>query len=157
MKNIFQPVDFECLLHTFVVRDILIFNEPKSKQTSFNPQGWRTVASTEVVSRLSFEVSRGDHLFFFNFKSSVMRDTEDEANELMLENFDAIRDSHSRHRPELILSLFERNKPQLINDFLVEMDAKNKAYYFIIESGHFSAFSEYCLNPKKQKHNAAKI
>jgi hypothetical protein len=33
---------------------------------------------------------------------------------------------------------------QVINDFMVEVDAKNSAYYFILENGYFEAFKEYC-------------
>lgn len=61
----------------------------------------------------------------------------------------AVKALHAVHRPELIQSLYNRSIQQLINDFIVEMDAKNKAYYFILEHGHFDAFRNYCLTPKK--------
>ena len=33
---------------------------------------------------------------------------------------------------------------QLINDFIIEKTAKNKAYYFILEKGYLNQFKEYC-------------
>lgn len=35
---------------------------------------------------------------------------------------------------------YSKSKEQLINDLIFNMDAKNQAYYFIIESGHFYSF-----------------
>jgi hypothetical protein len=34
----------------------------------------------------------------------------------------------------------------MVNDFLIDMDAKGKAYSFILETGLFSQYIEYCLN-----------
>ncbi len=36
-------------------------------------------------------------------------------------------------------------KDEFITDFLIEMNAKNKAYYFILEKGYFDEFKEYNL------------
>ena len=41
-----------------------------------------------------------------------------------------IRNLHADNRQSVINDLFNRPINQLVNDFLVEMDAKNKAYYF---------------------------
>lgn len=61
----------------------------------------------------------------------------------------AVKALHNVNRPDLIQSLYNRSIQQLINDFIVEMDAKNKAYYFILEHGHFDAFRNYCLTANK--------
>lgn len=58
----------------------------------------------------------------------------------------AIQNSHKENRENLIKGLYNRSIQQLINDFIIEMDAKNKAYYFILESGLFNEFSNYCKN-----------
>lgn len=54
-----------------------------------------------------------------------------------------IKQLHSGNREGLIKNLYNRSIQQLINDFIIEMDAKNKAYYFILESGLFNEFSNY--------------
>jgi hypothetical protein len=56
----------------------------------------------------------------------------------------AIKAMHASGRKTLIKRLYNRNIHQLINDFVVEMDAKNRAYYFILENGHLDAFKHYC-------------
>lgn len=56
----------------------------------------------------------------------------------------AIQNSHKENRNSLIQGLYNRSINQLINDFITEMDAKNKAYYFILENGLFNEFSNYC-------------
>ncbi|MFK8283513.1 hypothetical protein [Capnocytophaga canis] len=55
-----------------------------------------------------------------------------------------IQQLHNQNRESLIKGLYNRSIQQLINDFIIEMDAKNKAYYFILESGLFNEFSNYC-------------
>ena len=60
----------------------------------------------------------------------------------------AIRAVHAAHRPQLIQQLYQMSINQLISDFLIEMDAKNKAYLFILEHGHLDAFKNYCQTPK---------
>lgn len=59
-----------------------------------------------------------------------------------------IKNRHSDSRQNLIKSLNTRSVSSLINSFLIEMDAKNRAYYFILQQGHFNAFEQYCLNRK---------
>lgn len=61
-----------------------------------------------------------------------------------------IEQLHAENRQSTIKGLMNRSVNQLINDFIVEMDAKNKAYYFILENGHFDAFKSYCQTPKNQ-------
>ena len=56
-----------------------------------------------------------------------------------------IKDLHASNRQSVINDLFNRPINQLVSDFMVEMDAKNKAYYFILESGMFMQFRDYCL------------
>ncbi len=60
-----------------------------------------------------------------------------------------VKTMHSENRPELIKSLYSRSLQQLINSFISELDAKNEAYYFIIENGHLDAFITYCKNERR--------
>lgn len=52
------------------------------------------------------------------------------------------------NRPQLIQQLYKKSIGQLISEFLIEMDEKNKAYFFILEHGHFDAFKNYCQTKK---------
>ena len=61
-----------------------------------------------------------------------------------------IQQLHAENRQSTISGLMNRSVNQLINDFIVEMDAKNQAYYFILQHGHFDAFKSYCQTPKNQ-------
>lgn len=61
-----------------------------------------------------------------------------------------IKNLHAGSRQGVINGLFNRPINQLVNDFVVEMDAKNTAYFFILENGHFDAFSDYCKNQRKE-------
>jgi len=58
------------------------------------------------------------------------------------------KNNHKAHRPTLIKKLNNLSKDQLIQNFLIEMDAKNEAYYFIIESGYYQQFHDYHFNNK---------
>lgn len=61
-----------------------------------------------------------------------------------------IKNLHAGSRQSVINGLFNRPINQLVHDFVVEMDAKNTAYYFILENGHFDAFADYCRNQRKE-------
>ncbi len=53
----------------------------------------------------------------------------------------------STHETGKLLSKIKELQQQLssiTNDFEVEKNAKNKAYYFIISSGNFKRFAEFC-------------
>ena len=54
------------------------------------------------------------------------------------------KQNHKNHRATLIYDLFKRPVSKLVSGFLTEMDAKNEAYYFILESGLFDQFKAYC-------------
>ena len=71
-----------------------------------------------------------------------MRYTENQSGSIL--SPPAIRAVHAAHRPQLIKQLYQKSINQLISDFLIEMDAKNKAYFFILEHGHLDAFKNYC-------------
>ena len=45
---------------------------------------------------------------------------------------------------DLVKSLMNKSINQLIKDYQIEYNAKNRAYYFILESGNFEAFKQYC-------------
>jgi hypothetical protein len=55
-------------------------------------------------------------------------------------------DAEANKRLKEIQSLFAEPLSEMINGFIVEMDAKNKPYLFILETGLFSQYIEYCLN-----------
>lgn len=53
----------------------------------------------------------------------------------------------STHETGKLLSKIKELQQQLssiTNDFEVEKNAKNKAYYYIISSGNFKRFAEFC-------------
>lgn len=149
-------VVFLIFIITFAVRDIPQNNEAHSIYKAVNnPQGWHTGESPAVLPELRFGVSRSDHLSFFNSQiHTVMRDT-DGLDAEMLSMLGTIRANHPRTRPETILSLLERDKLKLVNDFIVEMDAKNEAYYFIIKCGLMLAFRDYCLKQVSENRRTA--
>jgi len=55
-----------------------------------------------------------------------------------------IKDAHAKEREGMIQKLSNFSFQKLLQLFISEMDAKNKAYYFIIESGNVNNFHEYC-------------
>lgn len=58
----------------------------------------------------------------------------------------------STHETGKLLSKIKELQQQLssiTNDFEVEKNAKNRAYYYIISSGNFNRFAEFC-----KKHTA---
>jgi hypothetical protein len=77
-----------------------------------------------------------------------MISTETKSKKAFKKSRRAIRALHAAHRPQLINQLLQKSKSMLINDFFIEMDAKNQAYYFILEFGHFDAFKNYCQKQK---------
>ena len=62
----------------------------------------------------------------------------------MNNSISAIKAMHQVNRPELIQKQLFKSKDQLIRDLFIEMDAKNRAYYFILESGLLESFSDFC-------------
>ena len=56
-----------------------------------------------------------------------------------------ISKQHDLNRQSLVKRLNNRPKEELIDDSIVEMDAKNQAYYFILENGLFMQFRDYCF------------
>jgi len=58
----------------------------------------------------------------------------------------ALKDFHRKNLTTTHKILNTLSKTQLVNDFIIEMDAKNMAYYFILETGLLQEFREYSLN-----------
>lgn len=59
-------------------------------------------------------------------------------------NVQFIKELQERHGDfDNVKSLMNRSINQLINDFIVEKNAKNEAYYFILEKGYLEQFKEY--------------
>lgn len=63
-----------------------------------------------------------------------------------------IKSNHAQANDGRYQRLMERSKSELVEGFIIEMDAKNKAYYFILEYGHLRDFQEYC-NKKSSSIN----
>lgn len=57
--------------------------------------------------------------------------------------------AHKAQQPEIIQMLYSKSKLDIVNQFVVERDAKNKAYYFIIENKLMHRFEDYFYNRKK--------
>lgn len=108
---------------------------------------------------IGFGESGGDSLFYFifltlNFHSQMPKPMKitrgakrSNTTSTSVENeifTKEIQQLHGDNRESLIKGLYNRSIQQLINDFIIEMDAKNKAYYFILENGLLNEFSNYC-------------
>jgi hypothetical protein len=55
-----------------------------------------------------------------------------------------LRKQHKYTRQDVINSLYERSIKKLIDGYMFQIDCKNAGYYFIIESGLFNLFKDYC-------------
>lgn len=76
-----------------------------------------------------------------------LHDNQTKTNEhqlLMREVAVIARRSHSRYAKGEADRLLTLEKEQLVARLLIEKDAKNQAYYFILERGHFDEFYTYC-------------
>lgn len=60
-----------------------------------------------------------------------------------------VKELHAASRGKLLNKLERMSKQNLMSQFIVEMDAKNEAYYFILEHGHLQSFHSYCFPWKK--------
>ena len=61
-----------------------------------------------------------------------------------------LREHHRNVQLNSYQLYFQRSKEELVNNFIVEMNAKNRAYYFILENGLYEAFRDYCYKEQKQ-------
>lgn len=141
-------------IHKFVVRDLPIYfhygaNSITNKAET-KTRGRRTVESTTVQLMLRMGESRSDLPSLFNFKSNVMRDSMDKKG---LPSPMALNAIHNSAKPDVLQWLCSLTPQQLIAAYITEMDAKNRAYYFIIEKGHFSSFNNFCDLPKSRLTN----
>ena len=139
----------------FAVRtDFFNYEVSHHKQsTETKTKGRLTAESAAVLSMPRMESVRRDlPPLFNNQKLFSMRTEKDKsAKSASIGTFvPEIRNLHADSRQGVINGLFNRPINQLVNDFLIEMDAKNQAYYFILENGHFDAFSSYCKNSRKE-------
>ena len=139
----------------FAVRIKLKFQDAKNINYKTETKIWgrRTVASTEVFSRHRFDLVRSDRPFLFNNQNLFfMRTKKDESTKSaeIGTYVPEIKNLHAGSRQSVINGLYNRPISQLVHDFMVEMDAKNTAYYFILENGHFDAFADYCKNQRKE-------
>lgn len=139
----------------FAVRIKLKFQDAKNINYKTETKIWgrRTVASTEVFSRHRFDLVRSDRPFLFNNQNLFfMRTKKDESTKSaeIGTYVPEIKNLHAGSRQSVINGLYNRPISQLVHDFMVEMDAKNTAYYFILENGHFDAFADYCKNSRKE-------
>lgn len=56
----------------------------------------------------------------------------------------SIRRAHLKERQKLVESISRMSIMQLAKQLADERDAKNEAYYFILQEGHYEAFKKYC-------------
>jgi hypothetical protein len=140
----------------FAVREHLkLLQDAKNISFKVKTKIWgrRTVASTEDLSEHRFECSRSDRPSLFNNQNLfIMREQKGQSTTCADEigtHVPEIKNLYAGSRQSVINGLYNRPISQLVHDFMVEMDAKNKAYYFILENGHFDAFREYCLGERR--------
>jgi hypothetical protein len=145
------------IIYMFVVRDTLKINSNDKyyhyKKAEKSNRGGVSVQVRSLIRCLSFDVSRSDHPSFIHKQNlKVMRDTKDKSTKSARVGTPVpeIKNLHAGSRQSVINGLYNRPISQLVHDFLVEMDAKNEAYYFILEHGHFDAFKSYCQTTKTQ-------
>jgi hypothetical protein len=108
------------------------------------------------LSKQRLDVCCSDLLFFINPKSFFMQHKKSrsfEPKQTGLNNgsdlpVQQIRIHHKIIKPQLMDELMNKSVNQLINDYLIEKNAKNQAYYFILESGLLNEFYDYCFNNK---------
>lgn len=62
------------------------------------------------------------------------------------DNIKDIRDLHKANEQYVVDRLRRLTQAELIRDYLVEMRAKNQAYYFILEKGLLERFRDYIKN-----------
>ena len=55
----------------------------------------------------------------------------------------SIRQSHADAKEHVFEGAFQKTKPELIEAYFREMDAKNMAYYFILKSGMINSFFSF--------------
>lgn len=60
----------------------------------------------------------------------------------------AVQTIHRAANADIENELLSMSVRQLIQSYLTEMDAKNQAYYFILEGGHYDSFVKYCSPTK---------
>ena len=140
----------------FVVQNQFIKNGAIQKQQvkSLKDKGAREFQ--KLISFLSLRdrlVLQRAPLFIHNQKLFKMQNQKREKSTKSAEigtYVPEIKNLHAGSRQSVINGLFNRPINQLVHDFVVEMDAKNTAYYFILENGHFDAFADYCKNQRKE-------
>lgn len=54
-----------------------------------------------------------------------------------------MRDQVKTERLKLVKALFSKTKPQLVESVLSELEAKNRAYEFILSKGMLNEFKEF--------------
>lgn len=64
------------------------------------------------------------------------------------QSLEAIKANHRAQRAETIKRLRQTSVTALIKEITEERNAKNQAYYFILQQGHYNAFVEYCRTNK---------
>lgn len=60
-----------------------------------------------------------------------------------------IQGLHASAKPDLLNRLLHKPILEIIKDLEIEMNAKNSAYFFILESGNLANFQKYCNQNKK--------
>ena len=86
-------------------------------------------------------------------KSKAVKTTNQNSTEFTDEQaVEVIKQLHGHNAKAEMIRLYKKSFGQLAEDFIVEKNAKNKAYYFILSQGHHDAFVEYCKVAKNLFH-----
>jgi hypothetical protein len=101
-----------------------------------------TVASTAVILVHRTCIARRDSLPLFNQKSFIMRANDGTISSPELASL--AKRNHQKNSFSLVDSYLKMTVPELVSDLIIEMNAKNTAYYFILESDLFKEFKAYC-------------
>jgi len=132
-----------CLLKILCIFEVLFILISNDANTGTKTKDRRTVASTAVILMHRMGVDSSDLSPLFNQKSFIMLSTNDKrahAPDLAI----VAERNHQKNRFSLVDSYLKMAVPELVSDLIVEMNAKNKAYYFILESDLYEEFRAYC-------------
>ena len=111
-------------------------------------RGRHSGESPSALLRHRLGLVRSDRPSLFNSNSYFMRTNKSKktGSEIPVNE---IRKLHACNRQNVIQNLFSRPINQLVSDYLVEMNAKNQAYYFILDQGLNEAFRKYCEKQRR--------
>ena len=57
---------------------------------------------------------------------------------------ETLKQNHKKNRPALEREIKEISREELERKYFIELGAKSKAYYFLLDNGLLLSFAEYC-------------